>query len=260
MNVQKTELLRGLAVGCVVAASIAGIGTSAHGQIVATQMKEDPNTGDIYRETTRQVVRPVVDERIETQTYYRPQTVKETRPEYRTSYSPVTQIHWMPYLEGRWNPFRQPTVAYRQVPVTHWQARNEVVDRTTYSTQYVAEKRDVPHRITRYETNYEKDLQLVARGNDRPQVGSDVASRLVPMNNNASSLASVPVNRASVSNTPAAMVASNTVGRATSAPPMRNTTQSGMRTNVLMPSDPYAAPGASTPSTIATVPAFSLYR
>ncbi|MCC9599336.1 hypothetical protein LOC67_02100 [Stieleria sp. JC731] len=250
MNVQKTDLLRGLVLGCAVATSVVSVGTKANGQVVATQMKEDPKTGDIYRETTRQVVRPVVDERIETQTHYVPQTVKETRPEYRTSYSPVTQIKWMPYVEGRWNPFRTPTVAYRQVPITHWEARSEVVDRTTYRTQYVAEKRDVPHRITRYETNYEKDLQLVQRGQDR--IHSDVASRLVPMNSSSTISNPIP-------STSQTMVASNQVGRTTSAQPLRNSNQSGMRTKVLMPTDPYAAPG-STPTSIATVPAFTQYR
>ncbi|WP_436717323.1 hypothetical protein U8335_10465 [Roseiconus lacunae] len=255
MNVSKAELWRQFAAGCVVAASAIVVSPVVNGQVVGSQMKTDPETGDIYRETTRQVVRPVVDERMETQTYYRPETVKETRPEYRTNLTPVTQIRWMPYWEGRWNPFRLPTVAYRQVPVTHWEARSEVVDRTTYRTQYVAEQRQVPHRITRYETNYEKDYQLVARGKDVPKISASVASRLVPMN--SSSTVGIP---ASTVSTPTAMVASNTVGRSTSAPPMRNSNQSGMRTHNLAPSDPYAAPGAAVPSTIATVPAFTQYR
>ena len=247
MNVRTTEMLRGLILGCIASASALVGGASADAQVV-TQMKEDPQTGDLYQETTRPVIRPVTEERLDTQTYYRPETVKETRPEHRTSYTPVTQIKWMPYLEGRWNPFRQPTVAYRQVPVTHWEARSEVVDRTTWHTRYVAEQRTVPHRLTRYETKYETDLKLVQRGEDRKRMNA-VASRLVPVG----STGTLPSGSANT------MVATNDVGRSTSAPPMRNSTQSGMRTNVLAPTDPYAAPG-NAPTSIATVPAYSLLR
>lgn len=259
MHVRKTEMLRNTAATLVIAAGalVAPCGVSA--QSPAGELQKDPVTGDIYRTYTQRVTRPVVDQRIERQemVVHRPETVMETRPEFRTSYLPVTQMKWMPYVEGRWNPFRQPTVAYRQVPETRWEARSEVVNRTTTQTRWVAEKRtvEVPHQVVRYETTEHKGLELVARGMPQPRVGSnvapEVAARLRPISSTDSTFTPQPVTA----------IASNTVGQATSEPPLRSSTQTGLRPQVLHPSNGLGTPLPQVGSTvIATTPAFTIYR
>ena len=127
----------------------------------------DDASGIVYRKVTRTVERPVVETKVEQreQTLYRPQTVTETRPENRTVYTPVLQYQWEPRVHGRWNPFRQPTVAYHQVPRCHWEAQNQVVQRTNTRTEWVAEKRtiDVPQRIVRMEREQTVDYEPVGR-------------------------------------------------------------------------------------------------
>lgn len=220
MNVT-TQMLRKTVLGMIVAAGV--VGPQSMNSTQATDLMEDPATGDTYQVITR----PVVEERMETREYNftRPQTVAETRPELRTTWIPVTQMKWMPYVENRFNIFRPATVAYRQIPETRWEARSEVVNRTTYGTTFVQERRKetIPHRITRYQTDY----KLVAKGRPAGQNGlsipTAVAQRLRPV---------TPTN--SFSSAPA-MVASNAIGRTTSDPPRRSSMQSGFRTNVLSP-------------------------
>jgi hypothetical protein len=259
MNVLQTELLRLGALGLAVSLAATVATESATAQGPSGDLHVDPQTGDLYRRTTRTITQPVVDERIEQreQTIYRPETVQETRPEVRTVYTPVTTMKWMPYVEGRWNPFRQPTVAYRQVPETRWEARSEVVNRTSTQTRWVAERRtvEVPHRTVRYETKTQTDVELVAKALPKPSVPSSnvdpqIASRLRPLE---------PVGG---SNQPVAAIASNTVGRMTSDPPRRNAMQSGMRTNVLTPAGSIGTPlpPVTSPVGVATVPAFSTWR
>lgn len=261
MYVQQTELLRlgafGLAV--TVVSTVLSV-NHAVAQSPSGDLHVDPQTGDLYRRTTSTVYQPVVDERLERrdQTVYRPETVVETRPELRTTYTPVTQMRWMPYVEGRWNPFRQPTVAYRQVPETRWEARSEVVNRTTSQTRYVAERRtvEIPHRTVRYQAKQQTNVELVAKALPQPQVdpaGSvdpQIASRLRPLE---------PVGSGSA---PAVAIASNTVGRMTSDPPGRTAMQTGMRTNVLSPTNTVGTPlpPVVSPVGVATVPSFSVWR
>ncbi|WP_182868761.1 hypothetical protein [Stieleria mannarensis] len=260
MNVRKTELLRKTAATLFVAAGSIAISGGAGAQAPSGELHKDPVTGDIYRTVTQRITRPVVEDRIEKQqtVVHRPETVTEIRPEVRTSYSPVTQMRWMPYVEGRWNPFRQPTVAYRQVPETRWEARSEVVNRATTQTRWVAETRtvDVPKRTVRYETTEQKGLELVARAMPQPRVGSNVApeiaARLQPISTTTDG---------TYATQPVTAIASNTVGRSTSEPPLRSSTQSGMRTNVLQPASSMTTPMPTTAgAVIATVPSFSVYR
>lgn len=231
--------------------------TSTHGA-------EFVKDGVLYRTVVRNIQRPVVDQRMEKEekTFYRPETVRETKPQVSTTYVPVTEVKYRPYLEGRWNPFQQPTVAYRPVTETHWEARSEVVNRTTTETRWIPEKRtvEVPHSIVRYENEQQVEYQPIARVMPPPSVGGTantaVASRLRPLSGTNQLIA------ARTSGVPLAQVASNIVGRATSDQPQRSSTQSGMKKNVLIPS---GAPGArmlpGTPGVgIATVPSFSLRR
>ena len=105
----------------------------------------DPATGIVYQKVIKTVERPVVETKTQTQdqTVYRPQTVIETKPETRTIYTPVVEYNWEARVEGRWNPFRQPRVAYHHVPNTRWEARNHVVEKTNTRTEWVAEDRTI---------------------------------------------------------------------------------------------------------------------
>jgi hypothetical protein len=155
----------------------------------------NPSTGIVYQKVTKTVERPVVETRIEQreQTVYRPQTVAETTPHSRTVYTPVVEYSWEPRLHGRWNPFRPPAVAYHHVPKTHWEQRNEVVQRTNMRTEWVAEKRtiEVPQRIVRMQREETTDYQVVGRV--APQqanpsgASSAIASRLRPLDSIPSS-------------------------------------------------------------------------
>lgn len=197
----------------------------------------DPNTGIVYRQSMRTVERPVVETQVETrqQTVYRPKTVTENRPETRTYYTPVVEYQWTPKVHGRWNPFRKPTVAYHHVPVTSWERRDDVVNRTTTRTQWVAENRtvEVPRRVVRMEHVPQVDLEPV--GNVAPNSPSSaIASRMRPLN---SSEQVVPLTQG-----PTTQIAS-TVGRLSSDPPRRSASQSGMRSTDLAPNPPvYSQP------------------
>ncbi|MEM6468659.1 MAG: hypothetical protein AAF802_03765 [Planctomycetota bacterium] len=225
------------------------VGSQAFAQ--SPTLMEDPNTGDVYEKTTQ--MQPVVEQKIDRrqETYLRPETVVENRPEVRTVYTPVTQMRWMPYVEGRWNPFRIPTVAYRQVPETRWEARNEVVNRASYRTRMVRENHTVetPRSVVRNvpTTNY----RLVATGASR----SVAKSNLNPAVENRLRPVSGPIH----TNHSVTTVASNSVGRNTSDPPRRSAAASGMRPHVLTPNT-YGSPLPPATSTIATVPSFSYRR
>ncbi|MCO8121831.1 hypothetical protein NHH03_08795 [Stieleria sp. TO1_6] len=245
MNVYQTELLRKSALQLCLAAGCLTTASSSLAQAPSGGFHQDPATGDVYRKVTRSVVTPVVDERIERQEtlVYRPETVKETRPEYKTTYLPVTEVKWRPVVQGRWNLLRQPTVAYRQVPETRWEARTEVVERTTMHTRYVPEKRtvEIPHRQVRYENRQHTELELVARAMPQPTIPSSnvdpaVVARLQPM---------------ASPNAPVSSVASR-------SDPSRSVHQSGMDPQVLYPSNSYSTPMTTT--TIATVPSITVRR
>ena len=252
MNVTKTEMLRNVVLGLSAAVGLLAGANTSRAQAPSSELQVDPATGDLYRRTTRIVNRPVVDERIEREerTVYRPETTKETRPEVKTTYLPVTEVNWVPYLQGRWNLFRQPTVAYRRVPQTHWERRSEVVNRTTMQTRWVAETRTVetPHRIVRHEPTLQTDVRLVARAKAPPQIGTGVDPAI------ASRLRSIRPNSSSVA------VASNMAGSMNSDYQVRNPMQTGMRTNVLLPGVPSGSPLPTTGVGIATVPPLSVYR
>jgi len=263
MSVLKNNLRRVGSAFLVAAVGVTSGSAACHAQSGSANLHTDPETGIVYRKVVRSVPRQVVDQRIERQeqTVYRPETVKETKPEWRTTYQPVTEMKWRPYVEGRWNPFRAPVVAYRPIPETRWQARSEMVNRTTTKTRWIAEKRtvEVPHSIVRTETEQRVDYEPIARVMPQPKVGrsvnSAVASRLRPLDSGTpiEPLGETPGTTA---------VVSNTVGRSTSEPPLRSSNQAGMKTNVLLPN---SIPGAPlVPGTagtgVATVPSFSTWR
>jgi hypothetical protein len=251
MNVTKTELLRSVALGLSAVVGLLMTANIGRAQAPSSELHVDPVTGDLYRRTTRIVHQPVVDERIEREerTVYRPETTKETRPEIKTTYLPITEVNWVPYVQKSWNPFRQGTVAYQRVPETRWERRSEVVNRTTMETRWVAEKRTIetPHRIVRHEPILQTDVRLVSRAKAPPQISTGVdpaiAARLRPVQSNSSNAAYASSSAGSINN-----------------PSVRDPTQSGMRTNVLLPGVPNGSPLPTTGIGIATVPPLSVYR
>ena len=257
--------------GALSLAVAAVCGVSAHGENRPGHFT-DPETGIIYRQVTRTVERPVVETRMETRehTVYRPQTVKETRPETKTYYTPVTEYELKPHLQGRWNPFRQPTIAYKQVAKTHWEARNQTVNRTQTRTEWVEEKRkvEVPHRVVRMQREQKVDYEVIGRAGSQPAApnspSSAFASRLKPLDSSTpivpmNRVAAVPPTSATVGSPP---ITSSTLGKMTSDPPRRSTSQGGMRTTELYPSAPTGYGRALPPvnSGMATLPGFSLWR
>jgi hypothetical protein len=110
----------------ILAALVAGLAFVP--SVRADDIQTDPQTGIQYRITGRQVIpRPVTETHVEERPYtvYTEHVSTEYQPSYRNVYTPVTEYSWEPYLANRWNPFSQPTVAYRYVPHTRWDTRTE---------------------------------------------------------------------------------------------------------------------------------------
>jgi hypothetical protein len=154
----------------------------------------DPATGIVYRRVHRTIERPIVETQVQPQesTVYRPETVIESRPETRTVYTPVVKYDWQPKVKNRWNPFVQPTLHYEHTPRTHWEARNETIEKKEYRTNWVAEKRrvEVPQQVVRIQREEKIDYEPVGRV--APQVSQPpgsvdaaIAARLRPLDSSA---------------------------------------------------------------------------
>ncbi len=196
----------------------------------------DPVSGIVYRQVSRTVERPVVETKVqkEERTVFRPRTVTETKPETRTVFTPVVQHQWEPRLHGRWNPFRQPTVAYHHVPVARWETRSEVVTNTQSRTEWVAEKQtvEVPQRIVRIERDRQTDFEPVGRvapAAVQPAVSQQIASRLRPLESNTA----VQPLASATQTLPGNMTTFGSIGRFASDPPQRSIGQGGMRATEL---------------------------
>ncbi len=265
------HMRRALAVATIVTSSVVASAQDRPGYFT------DPATGIVYRQVIRSVERPVVETKVEKQeqTVYRPEMVRETRPETKTVFTPVIEYQWQAQMHGRWNPFRQPAIAYKQVPQTRWEARNEVVNRTETRTQWVPERRtvEVPHRIVRIER--EQKVEYEAVGEAVPQQANpnspsaEIASRLQPLAANTqiqplNRMASLPTTNAGAYPQGVPQIAASTVGRMTSDPPRRSTSQGGLRTTELYPTAPSVYGSALPPVNgtlgTATRPGFFLWR
>ena len=235
----------------------------------------DPETGIVYRQVTKTIEKPIVETKVEKreQTVYRPQTITEKRPEQRTVYTPVVEYQWEPRLQGRWNPFKQPTIAYHHVPRAHWESHNEVVERTNTRTEWVAENRtvEVPQRVVRMETaqkvEYEPVGRVAPQQADPPNSAeSAIASRLRPLD--SGTRVQPFASRTQVATVAPLYapprIAASSLGRMTSDPPRRNSSQSGLRGTTLYPTNPSgygrALPPASGGTGIAGLPTLPLWR
>jgi len=81
--------------------------------------------GITYRETTHIVPHAVNDVVLEPRefTTYRTEVTTEIKEVDQAYQVPITEYQWQPYWQTSWNPFSQPFLAYRQVPVTRWETR-----------------------------------------------------------------------------------------------------------------------------------------
>jgi len=235
----------------------------------------DPATGIVYRQVTKTVERPIVETKMETQqqTVFQPQTVTEVKPETQTVFTPVINYHWEPRLEGRWNPFRQPTVSYHHVPRAHWQAQQQVINRTQTKTEWVAEQRtvEIPKRLVRIEREQQVDYEPVGRvapsSPVSPNPSSAIAARLRPMESGTriEPLSSTGA-YAATTVMPSPMIASTagSVGRMTSDPPQRSPSQGGLRGQDLAPGASIgygqALPPVNGATGVVGLPAMSVWR
>lgn len=262
MDVSKTTAFR-MAVTCFTAGILTSVGSFAKAQ--DGNVVVDESTGMAYRKVVRNVPRSIVEQRMESQeqTVYRPETVLQSTPEVHRVYTPVTEFKWQPRVINRWNIFQNPVVAYQQIPQTHWQAHDQVINRPTMQTRWVPEKRtvQVPKPYVRNTVEQRVDLEPVgyAVRESSSTPASTVAARLRPLQPGTRV---VPFRNASSATSTLPQIASNTVGRATSEQPLRSSNQRGMRTNVLIPKGTPGAPLDTLQSGVgvATVPSYSLRR
>lgn len=224
----------------------------------------DPATGIVYRKVMRTIEKPIVETTMtqRQQTVYKPKTVTETRPTSRRMYIPVTENRWVPQVENRWNPFVAPRVAYKHVPQTYWQVRDEVVAETTTQVHWEPETQtvSVPEQSMRMTREQLVDFEPVGRIptqaiaqtssprtlSPQSNVSPEIAARLRPM---AAGTAIEP-NSAGISSSLASQAHS------------RNNLQSGMRATELMPNHaPFIAPaGTIDANGVAGLPPMRIWR
>ncbi len=127
--------------------------------------------GVTYRETRRTVEQQVPASRMEerTETVYREQFTTEWQDTVRTCWSPVTEYRWEAFWVDRWNPFAQPSLAYRYVPRTYWEKRIETVQVPVSTRRLVPETRTVRRPVAGFRTVQREVVSRVAvRGPSRP--------------------------------------------------------------------------------------------
>lgn len=115
------------------------------GPAVADEVRYYEQNGMTYRET-RQTV-PVASTGVTYQecprTVYRVQPTTENRDMVRTWWTPVTEYRQESYWVNRWNPFAEPYLASRYVPVTRWEKKTEVVQMPVACSKLVPETQTV---------------------------------------------------------------------------------------------------------------------
>jgi hypothetical protein len=95
------------------------------------------------------------------QTYFQERYDVQLHDSFRTYRVPVTENQWVPYWRGRFNPFVQPYMTYRNVRRTRWETRTELVKVPVTTKQIVPVTTTVRVPITT-ETVVDQDV-LVSR-------------------------------------------------------------------------------------------------
>jgi hypothetical protein len=122
--------------------------------------------GVTYQETHQTYQRQIPETQLQPQsrTVLRGQWKTDTHDIVRTVQVPITEYKYELYYRDRFNPFVQPTPAYRLVPVTRYEARSEVtrVPVSRYEATPTTETYHVP--VTTYRTVPETTTHRVAVG------------------------------------------------------------------------------------------------
>lgn len=87
-----------------------------------SRIVQDPYTGRTYRQEVVDVKVPTTrwEQKAVTQTYYEPVTTTKYVTTQQVVYVPQQTYALQSYMVGRWNPFRNPALAYYYRPVTNW--------------------------------------------------------------------------------------------------------------------------------------------
>lgn len=98
-----------------------------------------------YRVTKQITKRPIYETKVEQQqqTVYREQYNTQFQTSYRTYLVPITEYRMEPYVANRWNPFAAPYTAYRYVPVTRWETRQEPISVPIVRRDWVPQQQTV---------------------------------------------------------------------------------------------------------------------
>jgi hypothetical protein len=159
--------------------------------------------GVTYQETHHTFQRQIPETQLQPQsrTVLRGQWKTDTHDIVRTVQVPITEYKMEVYYPNRFNPFVQPTPAYRYVPVTRYEARTEVtkVPVSRYEATPTTETYHVP--ITTYRTVPESSTHRVAVGT-RP-AGSDSGAVMARGGSGSSNVgATGPSDQSEVANRP----------------------------------------------------------
>jgi len=146
----------------------------------ADDVREYNQGGVTYREVHRTIRAPQTQIQCvdRPQTYLQERYDVELRDSVRTYRVPVTENQWVPYWRGRFNPFVQPYLTYRNVRRTRWETRTEVVKVPVSTRQLVPVTTNVRVPITT-ETVVDQDV-LVSRTIVGPAPTTSVAQTSDP--------------------------------------------------------------------------------
>ncbi len=130
----------------------------------ADEVQEVVENGIRYRVTTqtRQRVIPettVVDQE---QTIYKEKISNQTKQATRAYSVPVTQWVAEPYVTNPWAVFTPPVMAYRYVPVTHWETRTENYQVQVPNREYEPVKQTLKVPVTKQRLVEERFTSKVA--------------------------------------------------------------------------------------------------
>jgi hypothetical protein len=126
------------------------LGVAGVGRLPADEVRYFEKDGVTYRETREVVRRPITQTRLEQRerTVYRDQFTTDMRSQERTYQAPVTEYQWVPTWQRSWNVFVAPSLVYRYVPVTRWEARTEFVRIPVTRRELIPEKRQEQVPVT----------------------------------------------------------------------------------------------------------------
>jgi hypothetical protein len=145
---------------------LAGVLLLVAGRAWSQDVRFYEDNGITYRETTQTVQRAIPHTEMQPRsvTYYRERYTTDLQDVTRTYQVPVTQYQYEPHVEGRWNPFAQPTLTYRMVPRTHWETKTEVVKIPVSRREVVPETLTQQVPVTTHKIAQDKVVSRVAVG------------------------------------------------------------------------------------------------